>query len=82
MRAGVLGAEVDEEILLLVPDGSEYAALCPVGQQIWRLLEAPLTPAELAARLTAAFEATQAQILADILPFLEDMRAKGLIEPA
>ena len=81
-RGGVLGAPVDDEIVLMSPELGHYLALSAEGKRIWELLETPLSPAQLAERLAAQFEATADQILADVTPFLEELRRDGLIELA
>jgi hypothetical protein len=78
---GVLTAPVDDEIVLLTPSLKHYVALSPAGRRIWDLLATPHTPAALAARLATEFAASEAEILSDILPFLEELRRDGLVLP-
>jgi hypothetical protein len=72
-------AEVDAEIVLLPSSLDEYLALDEVGRRIWELLESPHPVDELCRKLSLEFDATEGQISADVLPFLDELAGKGLI---
>jgi hypothetical protein len=72
-------AEVDAEIVLLPSSLDEYLALDEVGRRIWELLESPHLVGELCRKLSEEFDATEEQIGADVLPFLDELADKGLV---
>jgi hypothetical protein len=71
---------------LLVPLRGELAdlqrifALNPVAQQIWAWLDGELDVAAVCARLVLRFEVDPAQAEADLVAFIAQLSAAGLIE--
>lgn len=78
-KKGLLAAPMDNEVVILNMPTNNYIALDATGRRIWELLENPLTIDDLCHILSLQFKASPAAIAADVLPFLADMRAEGLL---
>jgi hypothetical protein len=72
-------APLGGELAMMDVTTGKYFVLDAVAAAIWERLEAPATPAALCDQLTQAFAVSPAQCEADVLPFLESLRDKGLI---
>jgi hypothetical protein len=68
-------------VVLLAPGQTEPRTLTGTGRALWRALERPITPAELAAELADAFGVSSSRVEADITPVLAELRRIGAIEP-
>jgi hypothetical protein len=79
---GMMTAPVDNEIVILNMKGNNYISLDAIGRRIWDLLETPVCVADLCQKLSAEFEATQEQIVGDVLPFLIELEREGLVRVA
>ena len=73
----MMTAPVDNEIVILNMKGNNYISLDAIGRRIWEIIEAPVTVDDLCGRLGQEFEGTQEQIVADVLPFLEESTISG-----
>ena len=69
----------DESVILNLSDGVYYG-LNTVGSAIWALIQDPTTFGEIRTRLLQEYEVDPQQCEEAIHPFLQDMKAKGLIE--
>lgn len=77
-----LSTPVDDDLVILNLPRDVYIALDPIGRRIWEMLDAPLTVAELCARLVQEFDSTAEQITTDVLAFLGEMAEEELIRVA
>lgn len=75
-----IAAEIDDETVILDVESGYYFQLNKSGARIWQLIEAPLSLADLCARLEAAFQVDAATCRAEAVSFLEKMREKRLVE--
>ena len=75
-----VAAEIDDETVILDVESGNYFRLNKSGARIWHLLEAPLSLANLCARLEATFEVDADTCRAEAISFLEKMREKRLVE--
>ena len=75
-----LTAEVDGDTAMFDPTQGKYFALGGVGGRIWELLEEPRSLAELCDIIVSEFEVDAAGCRADVVPFLDELRAAGLVE--
>lgn len=71
----------DETVLLNLVSGT-YFGLDPVGSRFLELLEAEGSLAAVVARMLEEFDATEAQLEADLLRLADEMLANGLLELA
>ena len=74
-----LGAEVGREVVLMSVERGAYFALDPVGAEVWSRLGEPIAVRALCASLTHAYDVDADACAADVLPFLEELRAAGLL---
>lgn len=81
-RTDVLGSPLGDGHVLLDLEGGCYVGLDEIGAEIWRLLDTPASVAELADQLAGQFAAPAGQIEADILPFVQTLAERKLIERA
>ena len=77
-----LTRELDGEILLLDLKSSHYFGLSGSGARIWQLLETGLDGDGIVAALTREFDGDESQIRAEVISFLEDLVARGLLVAA
>lgn len=75
----VNATEVDEEIFLIDPEGSEVFYLDAVSSALWRIIETPCRRSEIVETFAAAFpDEPPARLAADIDAALADLTARGL----
>lgn len=78
----VVVAEVDGAPVLLHLGTFAHVRLNAVGQQIWTLLEQPMTAPVLVQQLASTYNAAPDAIFDDIAPFLHGMVQSGLVSAA
>jgi hypothetical protein len=82
-RAGdVTTAEVDDELVMMRLASDAYFGLDDIGTRIWQLLEQPATAADLCRRLQGEYDVAPEQCERDVLRFLHDLHARGLVNAA
>ena len=77
--ADVIGAELQDSIVLLQMKTWSYLALNESGIQAWRLLEQQRSLSSLTAALMAEFDVDEATCRGDTQAFVEDLAAKGFL---
>jgi hypothetical protein len=70
---------VGDALVMMDMDNGAYYSLDEIATSIWRWLEQPLTVAELLARLQREYDVSPRQCEDDVLPFLEQLYAAGLV---
>jgi len=79
---GVVYEVVDDQTVLVDPEGVELVTLNAVGTLVWEALDGRRNAAELAAALVDRFEGvTLSDLERDITGFLTEIEALGLIHP-
>ena len=68
-----------EEVAMLDMESGKYFVLAEVAASIWERLSEPVRPAVLCAALTDLYEVSLEQCRAEVLAFLENAHAKGLV---
>jgi hypothetical protein len=82
-RAGdVSTAEVDDELVMMRLASDAYFGLDDIGTRIWQLLEQPSTPADICRQLEREYEVSPEECERDVLLFLNDLHARGLLNAA
>ena len=71
---------IDDEVVMLSIENSEYYGMEKVGSRIWELLEKPLSFGELVEYLMDEYDITKEKCIEDSVSFLEDLVEKKLIE--
>lgn len=78
-KDGVDSAPVEDDLVILDVAGNDYVALDPVGRRIWQALEEPRSVGDLCRGLEREYEGDATQIAHDVLAFLEELHAGGLV---
>ncbi|AGA92228.1 Coenzyme PQQ synthesis protein D (PqqD) [Thioflavicoccus mobilis 8321] len=75
-----VAAEVDGEVVMMSVEQGNYYGLDEVGSRIWQLIETPTTLADLCEDLTKEFDVEPATCEEDVVRFLEELAAQGLVK--
>ena len=78
-RDNTLFSEIDQEIVLMSIENSEYYGLDQIGSHIWQLIEKPISLNELIGILMNEYDVTREQCMEDTLSFLAMLAEKNLI---
>lgn len=76
---GVFGTKVDEELIIFHPESNAYYGAGPVGLKIWEALSEETSVTGIVDRIVEEFDVERSTCEQDVLSFLEDMRANGMI---
>ena len=76
---GFRTAAVQNDLMMLNIEQSAYYSMDSIGAEIWSMLESPRSVRELAERLQQRYAVTPEQCQQDVLAFLQEMRANGMI---
>jgi len=75
----VLYNKLDEEVVMLSVENSEYYGFDSIGSRIWELLEEPLNLQEIVDRLTEEYDVSREICTNDTIKFLQKLADKNLI---
>jgi hypothetical protein len=67
------------EAIVLTPGDSKIHSFNETGSRIWELLAEELTVGEIAARIRGEFDVSEEQAQRDVITFLEELAAKGMV---
>ncbi len=76
----IVSSEIDGETVMMDDSFSRYFGLKEVGTSIWRLLEEKHSIREICEQLTSEYDVDLEQCLEDVLPFLEELHTKNMID--
>lgn len=76
----VVSNQFDDATVMMDSDFENYFGFKEIGSRIWSLLEQQQTPLSICTKLTQEYNVDKDQCLADIMPFLADLKKHGLIE--
>ncbi len=76
---GFSTATVNKELMMLNVEQGAYYSLNPIAAEIWNLLEQPASVQDLVAGLRKRYAVSPEQCRADVLAFLEQLHANGMI---
>jgi hypothetical protein len=79
-RERVLWRRSGDEVVLLPADGSQVFTLEGSGVDLWQLLSEPIALDEAADALAEAYGTTSDQVAADLVPVLEELSRRDVIE--
>lgn len=71
--------EIDGELVALDIDRGECFGMDRVGSTIWTIAAEPVTVGGIADQLTRNHDVSRDRCLSDILPFIEELVAEGLL---
>jgi hypothetical protein len=75
-----VSSDLAGETVLLSMQSAMYYGLDEVGSRIWELVRAPIRVSELRDAITAEYDVEPERCEADVLGFLRELAANGLIE--
>lgn len=75
----LIGALIDDELVMMSADKGQYYGLAGVGLRIWELLEQPRRFNELVDRILDEFEVEREVCEKDLVEFLGQMVRLGLV---
>ncbi len=71
--------KLDEEIMMMSIENSEYYGLDNIGSRVWEILANPSTFSQIIEILMKEFEVTEENCFADVKEFLKSLDEKKLI---
>lgn len=74
-----LSTDLGNEIVLMSIESGSYYGLEGTAQRIWILLATPRSLLDLGICLANEYKVSPEQCVKDILPFIEQLRAEGLL---
>lgn len=74
--------EIDGSVFIMNPDTSELHQLNEVGARVWQLCQGDRSVADIAGVIEAEYDVAGDRAQADVLEFLDQLAAKGLVEIA
>lgn len=75
----LITSEMDEMTVMLDVENGFYYAMDDIASRIWELTAGPVSVKQLIVRLANEYEAAEAEIEQDVLPFLEDAVEKKIV---
>ena len=75
----VMTSPVDDELVMMSLESSQYYGLNRVGRRIWELLAEPTTVAAVCAQLVTEFEVEPDQCASEVLAFLATLVQDGTV---
>ncbi len=76
----LIGAELDDETILLGLEQGVYYGMDATAQRIWQQIEQPRQVSEIVAALTARYDVDESRCAAQTCTFLEQLVAEGLVQ--
>jgi hypothetical protein len=71
---------IDQEAVLLDLKSSRYFGLEEIGSRIWTLLQSPQPLAAVIARMAQEYDVAEAQVRADTLRLVGELKRAGLVQ--
>jgi len=75
----VLQQNLDGDVLLMLPQGSQVLHLNDSASALWRALDVPRTLDEVVAMLAEAYEADPDVVRADLLTLLPELQSRNAV---
>lgn len=80
-ESAVTASRSGDEAVLVLPALGQIKVLNEVGMRVWDLLDGSRSAAQIADVICSEYEVGPEQALSDVLVFLTELRAKGLLHP-
>jgi len=77
--SGLVSAGLGEEMFTMDIATGTFFGIDAVGKTIWDRIQTPIAVHQLRDALVAEYQVTPEQCLADLLRFLEELKAQGLL---
>jgi len=79
---GPVSAPVDDELVMADVDAGKYYAFNNVSAAIWNGIEKEISVKDLCSRLQSEYEVDQDRCETEVLQFINELHAKGLVNIA
>lgn len=76
---GMIASDMEGMTVMLDVENGFYYAMDDIATRIWELTVQPVSVRQLIVRLANEYEAEEAEIGQDVLPFLEDAAQKKIV---
>ena len=76
----VFSANIDTELVMMRLESNGYFGLDAIGRRIWELLAAPRTVSAICTALAAEYDVAPAECEADVVRFLGELAAYGVVD--
>ena len=76
----MITADLDENALVLNAESGNFIELNPVATRLWRFLETPLSLGALCDTVIGVYDVPRDACRAQVVEWIDEMRALGLIE--
>jgi hypothetical protein len=76
---GLMSTSLDREVVILNPARNNYVGLDEVGRRVWELLATPKDVGDLCRQVAGEFNGDPRQIATEVLDFLNELAAEGLL---
>jgi hypothetical protein len=76
----IVAADMDGDTVMMSVAAGKYYNLGTIGGVIWKMLESPISVANLITKLLEQYEVTQEQCETDVLSFFNRVNQEGLLE--
>ncbi|MHB0962465.1 MAG: PqqD family protein [Gemmatimonadaceae bacterium] len=74
-----VAADLAEEVVILGMKEGMYFSVSAVAARVWALLQTPRRLADVVAALTSEYDVPADQCAAEVLAFVEELAARGLV---
>jgi len=79
---GLMSTPVAGDIVILNQDRDNYVALDEIGRRVWELIAEPRNVSDVCLKMAEEFDAPVATIRPDVIAFLDELAAEGLLHVA
>ena len=76
----LMSTRVDNDIYILNPVRDQYTGLDDIGCRVWELLEGTSRVDQLCDRVSQEYQGDPQQMTTDLIEFLNELDAEGLLE--
>ena len=79
-RDGVFATAVDDELVMLDPESGSYYGAGKIGERVWIEVTQGTKVSEICEVILSQFDVERAKCEKDVLEFLNDLAAHGLVD--
>lgn len=76
----VMAQPVDDELVMMHLESSQYLGLNPMGRRIWDMMESPISVQAICQQLVTEFDVEMAVCEREVLAFLSDLHESQVVE--
>jgi hypothetical protein len=76
----IVASDIDDEKVMMSMDKGHYYGLDSIGRCVWDLIEKPMAVSDLITALLLQFDVDRETCESDVLAFLEELNADGIVQ--